>query len=170
MLPAVKKHPTQSKWSIRLRNSSGHPLFYSLAEASWIGHKNIFICFYNIILKTEPWQVYPLPWGFWYKNFEKWKIRKQDFSLFVEWDCTLSKMSLPVPLLRFRTVHVRHDRNLLSSASSGLQGPLQSSPEQSSQWKEFNLNWREKVFLFLAPAFPEHGYGVCLFANLRHWC
>lgn len=76
MLPAVKKHPTQSKLPFRQRNSSGHPLFYSLADASWAGHKNIFICVSNTILKNEQWLISAVPWGFLYKNvnFEKWKI------------------------------------------------------------------------------------------------
>lgn len=64
---------------------------------------------------------------------------KQDFSPISERDHTLTKMSLPVSLLRSQTVHVRHDRHLLSSASRELYSPVQSSPVQSSQWKEFNL-------------------------------
>lgn len=72
----MKQYPTQSKWSVRQRNSPGRPLFYSLAEASWIGHKNIFICFYNIIVETEQWLISQVPWGFWCKtlHFENWKI------------------------------------------------------------------------------------------------
>lgn len=109
--------------------AQGTLCFTSLAEESWIGHRSNFISFSNIIFKNEQWLISPVPWGFWHKKCSFWKVRnvKEDFSPLVEWDYTLSKMLLPVSLLRFQTVHVKHDRHLLSSVSKELYSPAQYS-------------------------------------------